>query len=262
MSSPNGRDSGVATIQSDAWEYADVEAATDVYAARFAGPVGAWFLDVQAFHTLSLLPPAPLRMLDVGGGHAQLAPHLINAGHDVTVLGSQPSCAQRLDPWLRDGRCRFEVGNLAEMPYVDDSFDVVLAFRMLAHVADWRGFMSELCRVARLAVIVDYPSVVSANVFSGPLFRLKKGAEKNTRPFRLLTPGQVRAAFRDHGFTVACTRSQFFMPMVLYRALGSMRLVGALEKPASWLGLTRLFGSPVIVRADRCSGPDTEAGES
>lgn len=262
MNSHNGREAAHATVQPDAWESADVEAATDAYAARFAGPVGAWFLDVQAFHTVSLLPPAPLRILDVGGGHAQLTPHLIDAGHDVTVLGSQPSCAQRLDPWIRDGRCRFDVGNLAGMPYADGAFDVVLAFRMLAHVADWRGFMSELCRVARLAVIVDYPSVVSANVLSGPLFGLKKGAEKNTRPFRLLAPGQVRSALRDHGFTVVCARSQFFMPMVLYRALGSMRLVGALEKPASWLGLTRLFGSPVIIRADRCSGADSAAGES
>jgi SAM-dependent methyltransferase len=240
----------------DAWEHADVEAATDAYAARFRGPIGAWFLDVQAAHTLSLLPdaPSPLSILEVGGGHAQLTPHLIAAGHNVTVLGSAPACAARLAQWTRDGRCSFDAGNPAALPYADSSFDVVLAFRMLAHVTDWRAFIGELCRVARQTAIVDYPSSRSTNAFYGPLSGFKTRIENDTRPFRLLAPAAVRKAFRDHSFEPGQFRAQYLMPMVLYRAIGSRRLAAAVEVPARLLGLTRLLGSPVILRADRHPG--------
>ena len=36
---------------------ADVETASEGYARRFAGPVGAWFLEIQARLTLELLAP-------------------------------------------------------------------------------------------------------------------------------------------------------------------------------------------------------------
>lgn len=245
------------------WEDADVVTSADAYADRFAGPVGAWFLEVQARRTLALLPSGrPLRVLDVGGGHAQLAPHLIDAGHDVTVLGSRQSCAQRLEPWLQAGRCRFDVGNLATLPYADASFDVVLGFRLLAHVADWRGLLCELCRVARRAVIADYPSSRSANAVSRPLFRLKKGVEKSTRPFRVLTPTEVSRFFDSNAFKITHATGQFILPMVLYRALGSARFAALLETPARQLGLTRFFGSPVIIRAVRRSALSRGAGDS
>ncbi len=73
-----------------ATEDADVSSSSDDYARRFAGAVGQWFLDIQTGITLDLLrelPPAA-SVLDVGGGHAQVAPPLIAAGYDVTVIGS------------------------------------------------------------------------------------------------------------------------------------------------------------------------------
>jgi SAM-dependent methyltransferase len=244
---------GDASVRGTAVEDADVEAATEAYAARFAGPVGAWFLDVQGRTMLELLPggPAPLRVLDVGGGHAQLVPYLLEAGHDVTVLGSHPRCAARLTEWLERDRCRFHVGNLAASPYAAAAFDVVLSFRMLAHVANWRGFLDELCRVASRSVILDYASLRSLNRFAGVSFGLKRRLETGTRTFRTFNPAALRDAFAERGFRVAESRSQYMLPMVLHRTIGSIRMVRALEGVALRAGLTRRLGSPVIVRADR-----------
>ena len=71
----------------------DIETASDDYARRFSGEVGAYFLDVQARTTLSLLEPWPgARVLDVGGGHGQVAIPLAENGFDVTVTGSSDEC--------------------------------------------------------------------------------------------------------------------------------------------------------------------------
>ena len=55
-------------------ETADIETSSDGYAARFAGPVGEWMLEIQETITVALLPKTPsATILDVGGGHGQLA---------------------------------------------------------------------------------------------------------------------------------------------------------------------------------------------
>lgn len=233
-------------------EHADVETSSDDYAGRFAGPVGAFLLDVQARLTLAALASYPRAgVLDVGGGHAQTLAPLAEAGFPVTVFGSDPACAQRLRPWLETGRARFASGDLLALPFQPASFDVVLSYRLLPHVARWPELIGELCRVARRAVVVDYPTRRSANAVAELLFGLKKGVEGNTRPFRVFRDRDVAAVFAVHGFSVAGRAPEFFWPMALHRALGRPRLSRLLERLASLLGLTRALGSPVILRATR-----------
>lgn len=234
-------------------EKSDVKSSSEAYARRFAGPVGAWFLDVQAGITRELLAPlpSPLRILDVGGGHAQLTPMLVDAGHEVTVLGSSPICGERLKPWTEDGRCRFEVGSLREFPYEDRSFDVALSFRMLTHVAEPEHFIAELCRVSRRSAILDFASSRSMNVLADRLFALKLRIEGNTRNFALFPPRSIEEMFERQRFRLAASRPQFLLPMAMYRLLGSATLARAFEAPGKLSGATRVLGSPVIVRADR-----------
>jgi len=234
-------------------ETADVETASEDYARRFAGPVGAWFLELQARSTLELLSPLGrgARLLDVGGGHAQLAPALVDHGYEVTVVGSAPACARRLSALIADGRCRFEVANVIDLPYGDRSFDAALCFRLLAHVTAWGALLSELCRVARRAVVVDYPSSRSVNVLAGGLFAAKKRFEGNTRPFVQYRPVEIEREFLVNGFRVTASRAQFLWPMVLHRMIGRVGVSKVLEAPGRATGLVRLLGSPIIVRAER-----------
>jgi SAM-dependent methyltransferase len=231
---------------------ADVETSSDAYARRFSGDVGAWFLDVQARVTLDLLARWPAaRVLDVGGGHGQLTGPLVEAGHEVTVVGSDPACAHRVRQWVERGRARFDVADLLHLPYADRAFTAALSYRLLPHVEDWRGLVRELCRVAERVVLVDYPTVRSVNAVAAPLFRVKKGVEGDTRPFTVFRDRDVAEALAAGGFRVTGRRGQFVFPMALHRAL---RWAGAgriLEAGARGLGLTRLLGSPVILRAER-----------
>jgi SAM-dependent methyltransferase len=235
-------------------EDADVESSSAMYARRFEGPVGRWFVEHQARLTLECLAGLPpgATVLDVGGGHAQLAPPLIEAGYDVTVIGSEPSCGGRLATFTAAGRCRFEVGDLQALPYAAQSFDAVTCYRLIAHSIDWRHLIGELCRVARSRVIVDYPARRSVNFASNALFTIKHSIERGTtRPFALYGRGEVARAFQDAGFAVTSVRPQFLLPMALYRLVGSAGPARVAEGVARSLGLTGLLGSPVIARADR-----------
>jgi SAM-dependent methyltransferase len=234
-------------------EDADIVTSSEDYANRFAGDAGRWFLEAQARLTLELLSLLPVgaSVLDVGGGHAQIAPSLIEAGYEVTVVGSHPVCSARLTPWTASGRCRFEVVNLGALPYLAESFDAVVCLRLLPHSVSWEALIGELCRVARGSVLLDYPSRRSTNVLSKRLFALKQGIERNTRPFLVFTPRQIGAAFADHGYIVAAERPQFLLPMALHRLINWADLSRAAEAPGRLVGLTRWFGSPVLVRADR-----------
>ena len=230
----------------------DVETSSEGYARRFAGGVGAWFLEAQARITLALLAPWPrARVLDVGGGHAQLTGPLVEAGYDVTVYGSHELCAARVRPWTENGRARFQAGSLERLAAADRAFDVVLSYRLLPHVEAWRALVGELCRVAARAVLVDYPTRRSLNAIAGPLFEMKRGVEGNTRPFLVFRDADVRAAFVASGFEPTAREPEFVMPMALHRAIGVAGLSRLAEGASSLLGLRKLAGSPVILRAER-----------
>jgi SAM-dependent methyltransferase len=243
------RDSGGEGLQ----ENSDIVASSDDYARRFTSAVGRWFVETQTRITLGFLRALPIgaSVLDVGGGHGQIAPPLIEAGYAVTVVGSDPACAARLQPWITDGRCRFEAVDLRALPYPDASFDAVVCLRLLSHSVAWTGLIGELCRVAARSVVVDYASVRSANIVSSPLFQAKKVIELNTRRYLTFWPPQIHTAFAERGFVVRAEQGQFLLPMVVHRLVNQATLSKAAELPGRVLGLTRWFGSPIIMRADR-----------
>jgi 2-polyprenyl-3-methyl-5-hydroxy-6-metoxy-1,4-benzoquinol methylase len=235
-------------------ESADVESSSDAYARRFSGSVGQWFLDVQARATLELLAPFPgASVLDVGGGHGQLTGPLVDAGHAVTIYGSDPACAARVRTWVDAGRAQFRAGDLMHAPFADQAFDVVVSYRMLPHVRDVAGFLAEIARLARRAVLVDYPTLRSVNALSGATFGMKKQVEGDTRPFRVFRDREVEGALERHAFHRTGRRGQFLLPMALHRALGVASASRVAEGVARAIGLTSALGSPVILRAERRS---------
>ena len=232
-------------------EIPDIDSSTDDYASRFSGVAGAYFLGVQSDVTTKLIAEWPgSSVLDVGGGHAQIAPVLAANGHPVTVLGSDASCRMRLDRCDPRLGIRFVEGDVVRLPFPDQSFDVVTSFRMVPHLDAWDLHLQEMLRVCRKGIIFDYPDIRSFNIFYSLLFSLKKRFEKNTRTFACFSRSQIRQALHAPSEDLEF-EPQFFFPMVVHRTLKSRSLSTGLESVSSVLGLKRLFGSPVVVRCQR-----------
>jgi ubiquinone/menaquinone biosynthesis C-methylase UbiE len=233
-------------------ETADIETSSDDYARRFSGPVGNWFLKVQEEATLRMLAPyANARILDVGGGHGQLTEALVRNSYQVTILGSADICKTRIQRFIDENRCSFKVGNILDLPYPNGAFDVVVSYRLLSHVTQWVQFVSELCRVARIGVAIDYPATRSINFIAPQLFQFKKRLEGNTRPFSAFRESELLEVFKSLGFKQADRYAQFFLPMVLHRVLKSPALSSAMESVFRLMGATHFFGSPVILKLVR-----------
>jgi 2-polyprenyl-3-methyl-5-hydroxy-6-metoxy-1,4-benzoquinol methylase len=236
-------------------ETADIETASDGYASRFSGEIGAYFLQMQLELLLELLPElAPgATVLDVGGGHAQLAVPLAQRGCKVTVTGSDASCRLRLAQQLPENAYVYQTCDMLHLPFADRSFDFVIAFRLVPHVDRWPQLLAELARVAAKTVVIDYPDLRSTNILNFLLFRLKKKLEGNTRTFGLFSRAQIISEFAKNGMVNPKLQPEFLLPMVLHRKLGSAALSRLLENTCRASGLTQLFGSPIILRMDKAA---------
>jgi ubiquinone/menaquinone biosynthesis C-methylase UbiE len=233
-------------------ETADIESASEDYASsRFSGPVGNYFLQVQAQITLDLLKDLPqASVLDVGGGHAQLTMPLVNNGHTVTVTGSADICRARLDRCCDQGSFQYVTCDSLNLPFQDRQFDVVMAFRLLPHISRWQRLVQEMCRVAGKAVIIEYPDKRSANILYDLLFDLKKNMEGNTRTFTLFSRKELSDELKRNHFQPPLFKPEFVVPMVIHRKLKNPVVSRTLEAVFQHTGLTSLFGSPIILRSD------------
>jgi ubiquinone/menaquinone biosynthesis C-methylase UbiE len=228
-------------------ETADIVTSSDDYASRFAGPVGEWMLGVQESIVASWVGRMkPRSVLDVGGGHGQLAIPLSKAGWNVTVLGSDASCSRRIQSEVDAGRIKFVVGNVISLPFPDRSFDAVISIRLLPHCGLWRELIKELCRVSSSAVIVDYPTTQGLNALAPMFFGMKKKLEGNTRAWKDFTHAEVFSEFHKQGFRLDERVGQFFLPMVFHRSLKCRAISKSVEGVCRVLDLTRRWGSPVL----------------
>jgi len=237
----------------EASEPPDIHSATDDYARRFAGKTGEWLLSIQTCALLRMLAsfPSSVNVLDIGGGHGQIAAPLAEHGYSVTVTGSSMACRTRVNDLLEASEGRFQIANLLDLPFADRSFDVVTCFRMLTHVSDWKRLLAEMSRVARTAVVIDYPSLRSVNALTPIFFSLKQRTEGNTRTYQCFEEKDLLCEFSRNGFVLQERYAQFFFPMVLHRKFGHSRVSTALENAAQWLGLSDQWGSPVILKVMR-----------
>jgi SAM-dependent methyltransferase len=232
----------------------DIETATENYASRFKGPVGEFFLNMQADSVRSLLfSSKPLSVLEVGGGHGQLTPLFLELGHCVCIHGSAIGCMNRVAQYRErhPDRVSFVVSPIESLPFPDRAFDVVVAFRLMAHIENWRRFVAELARVTDTQLILEYASILGFNALTPLLFQIKKRIEGNTRPYFCHSLDEIERVVKKHSFQRCSAVKQFFLPMGIHRLLENVSLSKKTETFFAAVGMTGLFGSPVIVSVKR-----------
>jgi SAM-dependent methyltransferase len=108
---------------------------------------------------LELLPKPGVRTLDLGCGEGRLSRDLKALGHTVVGVDIAPTmiaAAQEADPEIET-----RVGDAADLPFADATFDCVVAHLSLQDVDDLDGAIREVARVlapdGRLCAAVVHP---------------------------------------------------------------------------------------------------------
>jgi 2-polyprenyl-3-methyl-5-hydroxy-6-metoxy-1,4-benzoquinol methylase len=223
---------------------------------RFGGPIGRLLADSQEQLIASFLEPlSGSRVLDVGTGTGRAAIALASRGACVTGVDASSEMLVVARRRARDAgvRVEFGEGDAHGLAYEPRSFDAVVCLRVLMHTPDWRRSLGELCRVSAARVVFDYPSLVSAAGLQSAARRIANAAGARTEAYRVFSDRSIRAALRDHGFTVTRLHRQFVLPIALHKRIGSAAATTKVERALRQAGLNRLLGSPVTVLADRCA---------
>jgi ubiquinone/menaquinone biosynthesis C-methylase UbiE len=97
------------------------------------------------------------RILDAGCGEGFVVSYLLQGNHGLTITGIDCSLeaiemARQMVPGVL-----FDVGDLREMPYGDDSFDLVMCLEVLEHLPDPPRGLRELRRVTSAHCLVSVP---------------------------------------------------------------------------------------------------------
>jgi SAM-dependent methyltransferase len=132
-------------------------------------------------------------ILDAGAGNGIVANRLLELGVDIVALDHS-------DVAMTGVRTRTVVGDIAMMPFEDNSFDLVLASEVLEHlpVDVFDAARSELARVASRAVIVTVPnreSLYAAGV-TCPLCQTRSSPWRHMRSFTEGTLTDLIPGFR------------------------------------------------------------------
>lgn len=223
-------------------------------ADRFGGPFGRYLEDAEVVLFTGLLDRTSTRILDAGAGTGKLALALMERRAEVTASDfSLPMLGVARAKAAAQGLpARFVAADLQSLAFADRSFDCAVCSRVLMHVGRWHVGVRELCRVARAAVILDFPARASFAGLDALWKQLRAGSQHGPRQaYRTFTVREVSRELERHGFTVVRVVRSFVLPVQLHRWLNRPRLSRAVEAVGRMLGFTALLGSPVTVKAVR-----------
>ena len=145
----------------------------------------------------------------------------------------------------------FVVCDAHHLCFKDRSFDAVLSSRVLMHLVEWQAAVREMCRVASQRAVVDFPSRFSFALFERAFRFILQHFKADVQNYRLFTPKSVHSEFNKNHFRVSSEQRLFFLPVAFYRKMNSPKFAAALEAFFRGCGLTRLWGSPVLIKGDK-----------
>jgi SAM-dependent methyltransferase len=236
--------------------YADPAMAASFDAKRFGGPIGQMLLADQERVLIEFLSNVSgRRVLDMATGTGRAALALARRGAIVTGVDASAEMLAVARTRAADAGVpiEFAQGDAHALAYPDRSFDAVICLRMLMHVPDWRRALSELCRVARERLVIDYPAVNSTAAAQALWRRAAVMLGSRVEAYRVFSGGAIAGELGRHGFRIVSTHKQFVLPIALHKAVGSESFTRGLERTLAGAGLLRLAGSPVTIAAERCA---------
>jgi ubiquinone/menaquinone biosynthesis C-methylase UbiE len=234
--------------------YEDPAVAASFDDDRFGGDIGRIFRDYQEQLILRLIPnAASKRILDVGAGTGRISLPLSNRGAHVVATDASFQMLEIAKEKSFLNGCGIAAlrSDAHRLPFRDGAFDYVISLRLLMHVIDWRLVIGELCRVAKFAVIIDFPPRKGFAGLAPLVHPLKRMFLKNYQPYRVFSTNEIIQAFELNHFSASAIDRHLVLPFGFHRLIGSPGFTRSMEKFLSCLGFKDLFGAPVTLMAQK-----------
>src|SRR5688572_30195176 len=222
--------------------YADPAMAASFDAKRFGGPIGAMLLaDQERVLAEFLGDVSGRRVLDMATGTGRAALALAKRGAIVTGVDASREMLSVARTRAADAglSIEFAEGDAHALAFPDRAFDAVVCLRMLMHVPDWRTALSELCRVSRQQLVLDYPALGSVASLQVAWRRVAHTMGSNVEAYRVFKARDVAHELERHGFRITSTHKQFVLPIALHKAVGSAGFTRGLEGVLAGAGMLR-----------------------
>ncbi len=189
-------------------------------------------------------------LLDIGCGTGESRKIYIDHIEDYTGIDLSSASIKFAEERFPDSN--WSVANACELPYENDSFDVVAFSSVLHHIDDFETALKQAYRVLKPGGIVFafdpnlfHPAMALFRCPQSPCY-IQSGVSPNERPLR---PIQLKEAFRNSGFKEIRQRCQSDLP---YRSVAPKLINACLSMyniaDRIWevSGLGRWFGTFVI----------------
>jgi SAM-dependent methyltransferase len=118
------------------------------------------------------------RVLDAGCGSGYGAAKLAQGAREVLGIDVSQEAVDEARQQYKAANLRFECADCLAIPAADGSFDLVVAFEIIEHLKDWRGFLRQVRRV----LASDGQFVVST---PNRLYYAEARAEPGPNPFHV-----------------------------------------------------------------------------
>jgi ubiquinone/menaquinone biosynthesis C-methylase UbiE len=235
-------------------EYAKTEIAEGFDELRFGGPIGSLLRELQDEQLQRwITEPAGKKILDIGAGTGRTAIPLALAGADVLAADASEAMLEvaKKNAAKLKAELSFSACDVMNLPMKDGTFDLVMCFRVLMHVTDWQKGVAEICRVCGDELIFDFPPRWTLAGLQVPMRAMMALFDSSVQNYRLFSLRQIRKELLLNGFEIAEVDKLWVLPIGFHKLFGSRRFTLLKEKVLAAIGLRRLFGAPVTIRAKR-----------
>jgi ubiquinone/menaquinone biosynthesis C-methylase UbiE/uncharacterized protein YbaR (Trm112 family) len=215
-----------------------------------------------------LLPAGGRRLIDVGAGFGRLS-EFYEGFDQVVLLDYSRSLLQEAQQRLgRDPKYVYVAASFYAMPFAPNSFDAAMMVRVMHHVEDVPGLLSELARTVTGAgtYVLEHASKRHIKAILRYLARRQGWSPFTPEPYEFVPmnfdfhPAWMRQQLAEAGFHVkrTLTVSHFRLPLLkrLFPASFLARLDGLCQPTGAWWQLT-----PSIFLQSRLASPAAKVSE-
>ena len=167
--------------------------------------------EIHAAHLLPLLKPG-FKLLDFGCGPGSITTGLserVAPGEAHGIDSEESQIAQARAAAAEGGHCNatFHVGDVTDLPFEDNSFDVAHCHALLMHEPDTKATLAEVKRVLKPGGIISSREMIVASSFLEPDFGLLQDVWTTFSSLLAANGGhpqmgkELKYAFAQAGFT-------------------------------------------------------------